>query len=100
VDGVVITVCKGEQRPIVERAMTQLVTVGARVAGVVFNRASDDDISLYGSSSSQARSGRVVPRGTAATYSEPMPTVGRLGPLTAAVANCAPTAARRSHFVS
>jgi Mrp family chromosome partitioning ATPase len=93
VDGVVLTVCKGEQRPVVERAMSQLVTVGARVAGVVFNRASDEDVSVYGSSSnSRVWSGPVSrPRSSAGYPAAPASAADRrLGPLAAAVTTCAP----------
>ncbi|MBC7782237.1 MAG: AAA family ATPase [Burkholderiales bacterium] len=43
VDGVVLTVARGQSRPLVERAITHLNSIGARVAGVVFNRAQHKD---------------------------------------------------------
>jgi len=43
VDGVVLTVARGQSRPLVERAITHLQSIGARVAGVVFNRAQHKD---------------------------------------------------------
>lgn len=43
VDGVVLTVARGQSRPLVERAITHLSSIGARVAGVVFNRAQHKD---------------------------------------------------------
>ena len=43
VDGVVLTVARGQSRPLVERAIAHLRSVGAHVAGVVFNRAQHRD---------------------------------------------------------
>lgn len=43
VDGVVLTVARGQSRPLVERAIQHLTSIGARVAGVVFNRAQHKD---------------------------------------------------------
>lgn len=43
VDGVVLTVARGQSRPLVERAITHLSSIGAKVAGVVFNRAQHKD---------------------------------------------------------
>src|SRR6202012_5756077 len=38
-DGVIVVVSRGQQRPLVERSVAQLRMVGARVLGIVFNRA-------------------------------------------------------------
>ena len=43
VDGVVLTVARGQSRPLVERAITHLQSIGARISGVVFNRAQHKD---------------------------------------------------------
>lgn len=43
VDGVVLTVARGQSRPLVERAITHLQSIGARICGVVFNRAQHKD---------------------------------------------------------
>jgi len=43
VDGVVLTVARGQSRPLVERAIAHLRSVGAHVSGVVFNRAQHRD---------------------------------------------------------
>ena len=43
VDGVVLTVARGQSRPLVERAITHLNSVGAQLSGVVFNRAQHRD---------------------------------------------------------
>jgi capsular exopolysaccharide synthesis family protein len=42
-DGVILTVARGQQRPLVEKALDHLKGIGARVAGVVFNRAQAKD---------------------------------------------------------
>ncbi len=42
-DGVVLTVARGQQRPLVEKSLAHLRNIGARLAGVVFNRAQADD---------------------------------------------------------
>lgn len=42
-DGVVLAVARGQQRPMVEKAMGHLAAIGARLAGVVFNRAQSSD---------------------------------------------------------
>ena len=42
-DGVVLTVARGQQRPMVEKALSHLAAIGARLAGVVFNRAQAHD---------------------------------------------------------
>jgi Mrp family chromosome partitioning ATPase len=53
VDGVVITVSRGEQGPLVKRASEHLRDIGARALGMVFNRATPEDFSSsYGSMSS------------------------------------------------
>jgi len=42
-DGVVLTVARGQQRPLVEKAVSHLRSIGARISGVVFNRAQARD---------------------------------------------------------
>src|SRR5205814_1023609 len=43
VEGVILTVARLQQRPMVEKALEHLRSIGARVAGVVFNRAQAKD---------------------------------------------------------
>jgi capsular exopolysaccharide synthesis family protein len=45
VDGVVFVVSRGQQRPLVRRALAQLRIVSAKMAGVVFNRADSQEFS-------------------------------------------------------
>jgi Mrp family chromosome partitioning ATPase len=47
VDGVILTVSRGEQRPLADKCVQHLVSLGARVAGIVFNRASTSDMAVY-----------------------------------------------------
>jgi capsular exopolysaccharide synthesis family protein len=42
-DAVILAVARGQQRPLVERALNHLMSIGARLAGVVFNRAQARD---------------------------------------------------------
>jgi len=42
-DAVILTVSRGQQRPLVEKALQHLMSIGARLAGVVFNRAQTRD---------------------------------------------------------
>lgn len=60
VDGVVMTVSRGEQGPLVKRASEHLRDIGARALGIVFNRAKPEDFSSsYGSMSSPSIPERV-----------------------------------------
>ena len=43
VDGVLLTVSRGQSRPLVSKALTHLEGVGATVSGLVFNRAQASD---------------------------------------------------------
>jgi capsular exopolysaccharide synthesis family protein len=42
-DGVILTVSRGQQRPLVEKSLQHLIGIGAKLAGVVFNRAQSRD---------------------------------------------------------
>lgn len=42
-DGVVLAVSRGQSRPLVEKSLAHLNGIGARLAGVVFNRAQSND---------------------------------------------------------
>jgi polysaccharide biosynthesis transport protein len=42
-DATILTVAKGQNRDLVEKAITHLRTIGAKIAGVVFNRAGNRD---------------------------------------------------------
>jgi len=42
-DRVVLAISRGQQRPMVERSISHLAAIGARLAGIVFNRAEQSD---------------------------------------------------------
>ena len=42
-DGVILTISREQQKPLVDRALRQLRSVGARIAGTVFNKAEQRD---------------------------------------------------------
>ena len=46
-EGVVLTVARGEERPMAARAKRHLESIGATVLGVVFNRAGHRDLEPY-----------------------------------------------------
>ncbi|HTW94022.1 MAG TPA: AAA family ATPase [Tepidisphaeraceae bacterium] len=52
-DAVILCVSRGQQRPLVDRALAHLQSIGARLAGVVFNRAQARDFELSVSRSIQ-----------------------------------------------
>ncbi|HWE94418.1 MAG TPA: AAA family ATPase [Tepidisphaeraceae bacterium] len=58
-DAVVLAVSRGQQRPLVEKAVQHLQAIGAKLAGVVFNRAqaNDFDRSISGLSLRSAAAG-------------------------------------------
>jgi capsular exopolysaccharide synthesis family protein len=55
-DAVVLTVARGQQRPLVEKAIARLMGIGAKLAGVVFNRAQSGDFDRSISGASNLRS--------------------------------------------
>lgn len=88
VDGVILTVARGESRALMQQCVRRLQMVKASVAGIVFNRVRSRELVRYGSISATTSSGRVIPidpesveDGTLAEIAE------RLGPMPAAVIN-------------
>ncbi|MDP9174155.1 MAG: hypothetical protein M3O30_09860 [Planctomycetota bacterium] len=86
VDAVVLTVSRGEQSEFVDASVSHLVSVGARIAGLVFNRARTVDVLRHGSSGlGSTNTGSSVTR----VVSEPSklpPDSDRFGPIARAVA--------------
>jgi Mrp family chromosome partitioning ATPase len=83
-DQVVLTVARGEQRPLIDRAVAQLHSTGAELAGIVLNRAAPADILSSGFSSPSRRSGESSlerPAELRAAHHEHL----RLGPIGSAV---------------
>ena len=57
-DGVIMVVSRGEQRDSAERALAHLAAIGARVSGLVFNRAEGWDVRAVSQSVSVSMSGQ------------------------------------------
>jgi capsular exopolysaccharide synthesis family protein len=55
-DAVILTVARGQQRPLVEKSISHLMNIGAKLAGVVFNRAQSNDFDRSISGVSSLRS--------------------------------------------
>jgi polysaccharide biosynthesis transport protein len=79
-DAVILTVSRGQQRPMVEKSLGHLVAIGARLAGVVFNRAQSSDFERSISGVSMRSVGVHGPRGAAGGNGN------RFGPVARAVA--------------
>ena len=89
-DGVILTVARGQQRPLVEKALAHLNSIGARVAGVVFNRAQSRDFeqSISGiSMRSASRSTNGNGNGNGASRAGQQRDAGQYGPVARAVAS-------------
>jgi len=89
VDGVILTVARGQLRPLVEKSVRQLRTIGAYVSGIVFNRAEGADFARSVGSSS-LRSVNALPQPQRAILGESAES-SRFGPLARSVATFMPT---------
>ncbi len=83
-DEVVLTVARGEQRPLIQRAAEQLLAAGANVAGIVLNRADTTDVQTSRFSSSSAQMDEVLEPHAPLNRGEHK--YLRLGPIATAVA--------------
>lgn len=91
VDAVVMTLARGDQRFDVDRALRHLQSVGARVAGIVFNRARPKDVDASRSSALSSARGR--PSNGASGGPSPggeVRELARLGPMAHAVGSYGP----------
>jgi capsular exopolysaccharide synthesis family protein len=86
-DGVVLCVSRGQQRQLVDRALAHLHAIGARLAGVVFNRAQAHD---FQRSTNRMGLGS-VPAGTDSRRNE------AIGPVARAVASSVRSASGHDH---
>lgn len=89
VDAIVLTIARGDRRPAVERSLAHLQSLGARIAGIVFNRARERDIDTSTSSRISSAGSRPLDPDETLTHSQ----VGhssRLGPVARAVASHGP----------
>jgi Mrp family chromosome partitioning ATPase len=87
VDGVIFTIARGQRPAVVQKAQQRLDALGARIAGVVFNRAQPKDFhrSPFGSSSASSSSASSSDASRSAALPE-APKFTRFGPLVQAVA--------------
>jgi capsular exopolysaccharide synthesis family protein len=86
-DGVILTVARGRERSMVAKALAHLTSIGAFVAGVVFNRAQDKDFESSISGISMRSAGRASSGGAASNGSGPRAgQAGQYGPVARAVA--------------
>jgi capsular exopolysaccharide synthesis family protein len=89
-DGVIVAVARGQQQPLVEKAIKHLRSVGANLFGIVFNRAEERDFQRSVASASI--------RSVSAHQNEPRHLLpdsdesARFGPLARSVASCLPAA--------
>jgi Mrp family chromosome partitioning ATPase len=98
VDGVVMVVCKGGSRPLLERAHSQLLTLGARIAGVIFNGADRRDVATHARSSSIRSVAPESVSDTADLINDLSRAPSHFGPLTSAVVSFAPFSDRKSRI--
>jgi Mrp family chromosome partitioning ATPase/uncharacterized protein involved in exopolysaccharide biosynthesis len=83
VDEVIVAVARDQQRPLVEKTFSRLREVGARIAGIVFNRAPREDVESGGYSSTYSSQRLRSPDVRDESKST---TLQRLGPIVRAVA--------------
>ncbi len=82
-DGVIITVARGQSRQLVEKSLAHLVAIGARLSGVVFNRANNYDFKQSISRMSMQRLPSPFMNGSHPDSSVTQPT--NIGPIARAV---------------
>jgi Mrp family chromosome partitioning ATPase/capsular polysaccharide biosynthesis protein len=93
-DGVIMAVARGQQQPMVEKAIRHLRSIGANIFGIVFNRAEQRDFQRSVSSTSI--------RSMSAKSHNPRPIMAeseessRFGPLARSVASCLPSGSMKA----
>jgi Mrp family chromosome partitioning ATPase/uncharacterized protein involved in exopolysaccharide biosynthesis len=87
-DEVIVVVARGQQRPLIDKAFSRLRDIGAKVAGIVFNRAGQNDLedSDYTSYRNSQRLAEMP------TIKGRRDRVRRLGPVARAVVDTEPAA--------
>ncbi len=83
-DAVILTIARGQQRPLVEKSLGHLRVIGAKLAGVVFNRAQGRD---FGRSMSYMSLRSVNRPGESDSSVSVVSQPSRLGPVARAVAS-------------
>ncbi len=86
-DGVIMVVARGEKRPVVEKALRYLQELGARLSGMVFNRAGNWDVDA---ATTTTRLTSLDRTGRAAVVMPAEPVDARFGPVAGAVATSTP----------
>ncbi len=93
-DGVILTVSRGEQRPLAAKAKQHLESIGAHVTGVVFNRADGREVDSYSYRPRSISGERSVSRSSRIRSAAPLPRDHRTatyGPIAQAVSLSAST---------
>jgi polysaccharide biosynthesis transport protein len=90
VDAVILAVSRGEQAEFVDASISHLHSVGAKIAGLVFNRARNVDVLRYGSSGMASTSRNSSITRLNIEMSELTPESKRFGPVALAVASHVP----------
>jgi capsular exopolysaccharide synthesis family protein len=88
-DSVILTVARGQQQPLLQKALRMLRQIGAHVAGMVFNRAQQKDFEKSVTSSSIKSVSHATP--TRRELLEEGAEGSRFGPLARSVASFLPT---------
>jgi capsular exopolysaccharide synthesis family protein len=99
VDGVIMAVARGQQQPLVEKAIRHLRSIGANIFGIVFNRAEQRDFQRSVSSASIRSVSSAKPHTPRAMLPETDESA-RFGPLARSVASCLPMAHGTAHAAS
>lgn len=90
VDEVIVAVARDQQRPLVEKTFARLREVGARIAGIVFNRAPREDVESGGYTSSVTSQRLQSPMIRGNSEETKTNRLQRLGPVVRAVAGEGP----------
>lgn len=93
-DGVIMAVARGQNQPLVEKAIKHLRAIGANIFGIVFNRAEHRDFQRSVPSAS-IRSTSAKPHEVRALLPESDESA-RFGPLARSVASCLPPSSTQS----
>ena len=88
-DGVVFVVSRGNDRPAAERALSHLDQIGAKILGIVFNRAAESDVRAisFSNASSQPPVDEDIDRPITERTKREHQSASRFGPIARAVAS-------------
>lgn len=91
-DELVLVTTRGDDKNLMEKSLRRLVSMGGRVSGVVFNRATEMDIESYFSSTSVTSRYSQGGKNPLVTLKVPRNQTNRFGPVANATAACLPPA--------